>query len=143
MRWLPSGRITQMSEPRPPKPGPPTVTRWPAHGEEDPVAARAHHRHLVRAGETAGQADPLGAVERRAVDLVRAVAILVARQRVVPDDVRRVDPVGRLADEVPIGLDDEGVGEGGQGEEQRKRRANGQHGLPMHWPGGVSQDAWR
>jgi hypothetical protein len=75
--------------------------------KQDPVAAGPHDRHLIGSLQPAGQADLLGAVEGRLVDLVRVVAVLVARKRIVPDDVRLIEPVCGLADEILVGLDHE------------------------------------
>ena len=75
--------------------------------EEDPLAVRLHHRHLVRAVHAARQADLLRAVERRAIDLDLAVAVLVASRGVLPDDVRAIEPVRRLADRERIDVDHE------------------------------------
>jgi hypothetical protein len=61
--------------------------------------------HLVRPGQPARQAAPLGAAERRAEDL----RIPVGRLGVV-DDVAAVDPVGRLPDGEAVDPRDEVAG---------------------------------
>src|SRR5262249_56743195 len=75
--------------------------------EEDPPPVRLDDRDLVRALEAAGEADLLGAVERRAMDLDLPVAVLVPRGRVLPDDVGVVEPGDRLSEQHRGGVDDE------------------------------------
>lgn len=63
------------------------------------------------------------------MDVCLDVAVLVALRRVVSDDVRAIDPVGCLAEQERVGLDDEPIERGaGHRRLSRRRTGDGEHG---------------